>query len=95
MITVKFKRWNCRIERGTYNNGRIALELVDIKNDEPVLVATLNIPEAIIMKDEVIIKNYGENEGVLEVLIQANIISAPIGYVFTGLVLSSVCKLLN
>lgn len=94
-VTVKFKRWNCRIELGAYNNGRLAFELISIKNDEPILVATVNVPEAILRKDEVIIKNYSENEGVLEVLVKAKIISEPIGYIKTGFASSPICRILN
>lgn len=94
MADIKFKRWNCRLEKGVYNNGRIALELVNVKNDEPILVATINIPEIHIENDEVVIKNYSENDGVLDVLVKAKIISLPIRYTTTGLISSPICKLL-
>ena len=76
--TVKFKRWTCTIEKGEYSNGRIALELISVKDGDPVLVATVNVPSEKIAKDEVIIKTYSENEGILDVLINAKIISTPI-----------------
>jgi len=64
-----------------YGNGRTALEMVGTKGEfkgESILVASVNIPEEKIEKDEVIIKNYSENEGILDVLINAKIISKPI-----------------
>lgn len=94
MADIKFKKWDCRLEKGVYNNGRIALELVNVKNDEPVLVATVNVPEVDIEKDEVVIKNYSENEGILEVMVKAKIISEPIRFITTGHTSSPICKLL-
>lgn len=94
IIAIKFKKWNCRLEKGIYNNGRTALELINVKNDEPVLCATVNVPEIDIEKDEVVIKNYSENQGVLDVLVKAKIISEPIRFITTGLTSSPICKLL-
>ncbi len=76
IIEVKFKRWTCRIVEYGYNNGRIALELEDIKTGETVLCATVNIPEVEIPEKHVIIKNYSENEGIEEILIAAGVIDA-------------------
>lgn len=92
--TVKFKRWICFVEMGTYPNDRKAIELINAKNGEPVLVATINVPEISIDEDEVIIKNYSENEGVLEALIIAKVISCPVRIIHTGLITAPICKLL-
>ena len=91
---IKFKKWNCLIEKGKYNNGRIALSFVNKRNGEDIIVATVNIPEVRIAKDEVIIKNYSENEGVLEILMQAGIISEPVRSIETVFVTFPICKLL-
>lgn len=95
MLKVRFKEWDCIVQFHLYNNCRTAIELVDEKDGEPVLMATVNIPEAHIESDEVIIKNYSENEGILEVLIEAEIISGPIDYVQSDFVECPVCKLLK
>jgi hypothetical protein len=92
--TVKFKRWICFVEMGAYPNDRKAIELINAKNGEPVLVATINVPEISISEDEVIIKNYSENEGILEVLIQSKIISSPVRTIQTGFITAPICKLL-
>lgn len=91
---IKFLGFKCRLEKGQYPNGRIALELIEIGTEEPVLVASINMISEFLLKDEVIIKNYSENEGVLDVLIKSKIISEPIRYVYTGWTTSPVCKLL-
>lgn len=94
MKAIKFLGFKCRLEKGQYPNGRIALELVEIGTEEPVLVATINMVNEYLLEDELIIKNYSENEGVLDVLINAQVISEPIRFVYTGWTTSPVCKLL-
>lgn len=94
-LEVKFKRWNCILEFGEYNNGRTAIELIDKRNGEPVLVATVNVPQEKLADDEIIIKNWSENEGVLDVLQKAGIVGEVIRKVPTGFVEADVVKLLK
>tara|TARA_R110002050_G_scaffold38456_4_gene94961 strand:+ start:375 stop:680 length:306 start_codon:yes stop_codon:yes gene_type:complete len=69
-----------------YGNGRTAILLVDKEDKSPVAVATVNIPDYHDLKDdEVIIKNYSENDGMIETLQEAGVIgpiikSIPVGY---------------
>jgi hypothetical protein len=91
MRTVKFLGYTCNIEEGQYSNGRIALELVDAKTGEPVAVATVNIPKEDIEEGEVIIKDYSENEGIYQVLLDAKIIGPKRRIVNTGWSYSNVC----
>ncbi len=93
--SVKFKRWNCRIEKLTYSTtGRTALHLIDIVDGSPVATATVNIPEVELANDEVIIKDYSENQGMLDVLLENNIVGQPIRWVSSGFVKLPVCQLL-
>lgn len=89
---VKFKQWNCDVEFGNYSNGRIAISLVD---PEPIAVATVNLPDVVLQHDEVIIKDYSENTGMLDALIESGYVSEPIRMVQTGYVSCPVCKLLK
>ncbi len=91
---VRFQSFNCIVEVLEYTNGRKALELIDAKTGELVLVATTNLPHAQMDADEVAIKNYSENEGVLDVLIKAQIISQPQRYEQNGYITAPICKLL-
>jgi len=77
---IKFHKYTGHIVKQEYNNGRVALEMVGTgkHEGEPILVATINVPNEKLAKDEVIIKNYSENQGILDVLVMARIISAPI-----------------
>lgn len=55
---------------GHYSNGRLAVSLVDI-NEGPFCHITINIPEAELADDEVIIKNWSENEAIYYTLREA------------------------
>jgi hypothetical protein len=57
-----------------YSNGRTAIQLIDTYDNEPVCTASVNV-EAPLNHDEVVIKNYSENEGVYEALLEAGIIN--------------------
>jgi hypothetical protein len=103
---IVFKWWKCRLIFGRYLNGRIAIRLY---NDDPIrergyitdpgteliATATVNVVDLErLADDEVLIKSYSENEGMLESLISAGIISEPLGEVKTGFVTVARCKLL-
>jgi hypothetical protein len=60
----------------------------------PYAHATVNIEGYDYGENEVTIKNYSENEGILEVLIENGIVSEPKGYVDNGYVTVPVCDLL-
>jgi len=83
-----------RVEKAAYSNGRIALRLFDAETEEPVATATINVPEADLASDEVIVKNYSENEGVTRTLILGGVINPlPVSTLRTGHVLAEVYKL--
>lgn len=86
-MKVKYKKWNCIVLWGMYReNNNIAIQLIDEKTKELVSVATTNTG----FKDdfpEVQIKDYSENEGMWEALVDAGVIkdkivnTIPTGYV--------------
>jgi hypothetical protein len=95
MKTVNFLGYECIVEKHAYkSNDRVALELYIEATREPMATATTNLPGIHLEKDEVIIKNYSENEGLYEILVEAGIISKAIRIEPTGWVEVLVCKLL-
>lgn len=64
------------------------------ENHQPFATASVNIEPVYGAKDLVAIKDYSENEGVLDALIRAGIVSAPIQVVPYNLVEFPICKLL-
>ena len=74
---VDFKGYSCKLIRGVYTNKRTALWLIDKDTEEPICCATINIPEIDLPEGYVFIKNWNENEGILDALIEARIVEAP------------------
>ncbi len=59
------------VQWGRYPNGRVAIQLVN--EEGPVATATVNVPEAELGPDEVCIKDYAENAGVLDLLVMMGV----------------------
>lgn len=92
MTKVTFNNYNCAIQFGKYNNGRIALTLVDLADGSPVAVATVNLPEVDVPEGYVLIKDYSENEGMFKQLYKQGIVGFPIQ--FAGNISAPLCPLL-
>lgn len=71
MNKVRFKQWDCVLRRGTYANGRIALYLEDAETFENIAKCTVNIDGVPLKDDEAFIKDYSENEGMLDALLDS------------------------
>ena len=69
LCSMRFKEWDCDLMLCHYGNDRLALQLLDAKDHTPVARATVNVPSAELADDEVVIKTYSENEGMLEALL--------------------------
>ena len=67
-----------------YANGALAIRAVDADTGEPIAVLTVNLPDIKLAPGDVLIKDYAENEGALETLLQAGVVEAleviPCGY---------------
>ena len=91
MKTVKFMQWECKVVKHHYVNNRVALELIDANDGEPVAMASINIPEIALASDEIIIKDYSENEGMLDCLLKAGVVELSGRYVQHGFCQSPIC----
>ena len=92
--SVKFLGQQCNVEFGNYSNGRVAIGLVISGTGEPMTVASINLPFVEMASNEVAVKNYSENEGILELLIAANIISTPVRFTQSGFIQAPICKII-
>lgn len=88
---------------GRYNNGRIALQYEMLSEDEPwksqgymepACTATINLPDEDLEADEVIIKDYSENQGLYDCMFRAGHVGPIIRHVKSGFIQAPVCKLL-
>ena len=75
----------CYLEFGKYPNGRRAIRLVDAIDHEEYAVATINVIDAALLPGHVAIKDYSENVGILEALVEAGVVIDTGVRVSTGL----------
>ncbi len=76
-----------------YGNKRPALLLDTVETGERMAVATINMPDMPLLSNQVVIKDYSENEGMLKTLVDAGVIEPPFSACQTGFVLSPICHL--
>ena len=91
---MKFKNWNCKVHKGTYPNGRTAIQLYDAEIGDPIATATVNIPDEPLPDNHVFIKNWSENEGILDSLVEADYVKPTGRTVNTGYVTAIEAELL-
>lgn len=84
-IQLQFHQWLCTLEVHHYQVGdRLALRLLDATTGAPVAMATLNNPAIDLDPDELLIKDYSENEGMLDTLLAAALVHPPHRYAISG-----------
>lgn len=89
--TVNFNGEELTPVIGQYANGQTSIQLND-SNGMAYMTASV-AHDINIQKDEVIIKNYSENEGILEALIEAEIIDPEVTPFRVNFVVLFVAKL--
>lgn len=105
MTNVAFLGIDCEVEKLTYpKNKQPALQLyaADTSNNhdnglepgEPVMTATSCLIDYPFQEGETAIKNYSENEGILDVLVNAKIIELTGKFAYSGYCSFPVVKLL-
>lgn len=94
METHKYKNWPVVIKKMYYAGGTPALQFLHADTYEPILKATVNIPSVVLKKDEMLIKNWSENAGVLEWLQENGIVGPTISTHVTGFADAHKVKLL-
>jgi hypothetical protein len=83
---------NARLAWLNYLDGNIALRIL---SDDGELVATASVnTDEILPSGYIAIKDYSENEGILDALLDEGIISHPIRWIASGYVKIPVCKIL-
>ena len=74
-IRVRFADEDCWLVIAEYLNSRTSIQLMSEAG--PVATATVNLSDEKIEPDDVIIKNYSENKGILSVLVTAGVVLNP------------------
>lgn len=89
-----YGEYEIEIKMSKYTNGQHRMDFIDKEDGFPVLVASVAIEESL-FPDQIAIKDYSENEGVLKFLIEKGIVSNPLKYFNSGFVTIPVCKLMK
>lgn len=93
-MNIKFRNKDFIVTYSRYvGNQRISIALMDdpFIDPSPYLVATVNLPNEELEYNEVAIKNWSENEGILEALVNADVISSPHREVPVGYTKAYIC----
>lgn len=69
-----------------YQNNRLAIQLNSFEDKAPYAVVTVNKPEVLLADNEVLVKDYSENEGMLDFLVKNNIVTPTPNGVQSGFV---------
>lgn len=95
-VTLKHGEWRVDVLESKYqDNDRTALILVERRTQEQVVMASVNLPEESLKDDEILIKDWSENEGVLDFLLKNGIVEDTGTSVPTGQVSANLCKYLK
>ena len=84
--TVIFSGYTCSVQFSHYHDNNLAIILVDIVDGGPVATATVNIEGVKLASNEVCIKDYSENTGMLMALQAAGIVGRMVKIVRSGFV---------
>lgn len=91
---MKWKDQEVKLEFLEYVNRRLAIRLIDAVDKSPQLMATVNLPNEPLEVDELFIKDYSENKGMLQWLINHGVVKDTGIRVKSGYVLVPKVKLL-
>jgi len=85
---------NCRLQWAHYSNARPALQIVTEYN-EPLLTASVNMPDHLLPPNCIFIKNYSENAGIMEELIRHNILADTKATIQSGFIKVNICVIVD
>ena len=92
-VKLAFGEYDCILSKERYINGRTALRLFETETGEPFTHATVNLPEVPLWDNQILIRNTEECEGMLQTLIDNNVVIDTGKTVQTGFIHGHVCLL--
>jgi hypothetical protein len=84
-----------KIIKAKYANGRTALRGIDSETGEVIGTFTVNIPDFPLKDDEVLIKDYSENRGVLKTLTESKYVKVVCPDIPCGYDVVTLCRLVG
>ena len=93
MLKMRYREWDCILQKGRYIDNSIAILLVDAHDGEPITKATVAIDGANLRENQITVKDYSENEGMLDALIGIGLVTGVERRVQSGWVSVPVCNI--
>ena len=84
--TIFFGGYACEVQLNHYTNGNKAISLVDTRDGSPVATATVNLEGVELSANEVMIKDYSENKGMLRALRDSKVVENIVDVIQSGYV---------
>jgi hypothetical protein len=86
---------NCQLRFDKYQDGSTAM-LIRSSRGDPLIKVTAYLPKVVLEEDQILVKDYSENEGILQCLIELEIIEEleDLDPIPSGYAILNVCKLL-
>lgn len=91
MTQVVFAGSACTVQVGRYANGQTRIALVD--EEGPVATATSAVEGVELKPDEVLLKDFSENRGIVAALVAAGVVDEPTSWVEAGYARLARCRL--
>jgi len=96
-MTIKHKspfgEYELTASIGKYSNGQTRIQLYDVADGMPYATATVAVEDGLLKEGEVAIKDWSENAGILDTLVDAEVVEFPHAYIQSGYVKVPICKL--
>ena len=90
---VRYRDWDCAIRARKYNNGNLAIELLEAETGDHFTTCTVNVGKIDDSLNAVAVKDYSENEGMLDFLKENGLVGDTLYTVQSGFVIVPVVKL--
>ena len=94
MKTINHNGYDLTATFAKYQNGQVAIKLINNADGFPYATATVCVEDDLLKEGEVAIKDYSENAGILNSLIEADMIEPPHAYIQSTFTKIPICKLL-
>ena len=103
MTTVQFKDWRCRLYLASYSDGNTALSMYDTEDGSAIACVSINLvdddgnvePELLEDRALIYLKDYSENEGMLDLLIAEGIVERTGRYRQSGYIEAPLVRIID
>jgi len=94
MKKIRWRGHTLELELTRYANGRVALQLWSAEG-MPYARPSVNLPEVKMANDEVAIKDFDENQGLLDALVKAGVLEPTERFARSGYCQYPICRLVG